>query len=287
MSSDTRVAGIASMTAAAALFATMDALVKLLTAHYPVPEVMAFRSAVALLVLTPLVTARGWRRLATRRPWAHAVRSALGLTAIGCFFLALQRLPLAQVIGISFAAPLVMTALSGPLLGEKVGPRRWIAVTVGFAGVLLIVRPDSADWNVGLVAALAGTLIYALVMVLLRDMGRTEATLTIVFWFSLGSTVATGALLPVVWVTPQPDHWWMLAAVGALGAGAQLLATRAVRLAPVAVVAPFDYLHLVFATGYGWALWRDWPTLHTLAGSAIIMAAGLYVVHREARGHAD
>lgn len=287
MGSDGRGAGIVCMIGAAAVFATMDAVVKWLVAAYPVAEIMAFRSAFALVLVLPAVVAGGWRRLATRRPWAHVLRSGLGLVAIACFFIAFETLPLAQVTGIFFAAPLAMTALSGPLLGERVGPRRWAAIVVGFAGVLLIARPEGAPWSLGMAAALAGTLIYALVMVLVRDMGRTEATLTIVFWFSAGTTLATGALLPWVWVPPQSGHWPLLAAVGVLGGIGQILATRAVRLAPVGVVAPFDYLHLVFATFYGWLLWQDWPSAATLAGSAVIMASGLYVMHREARGHAD
>ena len=287
MTSDRRLAGIVSMIGAAAVFATMDAVVKWLVALYPVVEIMAFRSAFPLALVVPAVIMGGWRLLATRRPWAHVLRSGLGLVAIACFFVAFEYLPLAQVTGIFFAAPLVMTALSVPLLGEKVGPRRWAAIAVGFAGVLMIARPEGAEWNLGMAAALAGTLIYALVMVLVRDMGRTEATLTIVFWFSAGTTLATGAALPWVWVPPEPGHWPLLAAVGVLGGAGQILATRAVRLAPVGVVAPFDYLHLVFATFYGWLLWRDWPSATTLAGSAVIMASGLYVMHREARGHAD
>ncbi|MBX9634637.1 MAG: DMT family transporter [Magnetospirillum sp.] len=279
----TRLTGIACMVAAASVFATMDALVKWLVAVYPVIQIMAFRSGFALVLVLPLLWRDGVGQLATRRKWAHLLRSLIGLVAIGCFFLALQSLPLAQVTGIFFAAPLMMTALSVPILKEVVGVRRWSAVAVGFLGVLLIVRPDNAVLNVGMAAALAGTVLYAVVMVLIRDMSRTEKTVTIVFWFSFSSTLVSGALAPWHWVAPGLWDFAMLAGVGLLGGAGQLLATQAVRMAPVSVVAPFDYLHLVFATAYGWALWRDWPSLSTLAGSAIIMACGLYVLHREAK----
>lgn len=282
-----RLAGIACMVAATSVFATMDALVKWLVAAYPVIQVMAFRSAFALVVVVPMLWVGGFGQLATGRKWAHLLRSLIGLIAIGCFFQALDDLPLAQVTGIFFAAPLMMTALSVPLLKEKVGPRRWAAVAVGFLGVLLIVRPDRAVLNGGMVAALAGTVLYAVVMVLIRDMSRTEKTVTIVFWFTVSSTLVSGALAPWHWVAPTGRDVALLAAVGLLGGAGQLLATQAVRLAPVSVVAPFDYLHLVFATGYGWVLWRDWPSLSTLAGSAVIMVCGLYVLHREARGRGD
>ena len=281
------VSGIVCMVAGAAVFATMDALVKWLVATYPVIQITAFRSAFALVVVPVLLAGGGRGQLRTRRPWAHGLRSVIGLIAIACFFEALNRLPLAQVTGIFFAAPLAMTALSVPLLKERVGPRRWAAVAVGFAGVLMIVRPDSAELNSGIIAALAGTALYAMVMVLIRDMSRTEKTVTIVFWFSLSSTLVSGAMAPFHWVPPSPLDFALLAAVGLLGGAGQLLATQAVRLAPVSVVAPFDYLHLVFASAYGWVLWRDWPTASTLAGSAVIMACGLYVLHREAKGTND
>ncbi|MBC7906979.1 MAG: DMT family transporter [Rhodospirillaceae bacterium] len=282
-----RLIGIACMVAAASVFATMDALVKWLVATYPVIQVMAFRSAFALVVVLPLLWAGGWGQLVTRRKWAHLLRSVIGLVAVACFFQALDDLPLAQVTGIFFAAPLMMTALSVPLLKERVGPRRWAAVAVGFLGVLLIVRPDRALLNGGMAAALAGTVLYAVVMVLIRDMSRTEKTVTIVFWFSASSALVSGALAPFYWVPPSGWDFALLAAVGLLGGAGQLLATQAVRLAPVSVVAPFDYLHLVFATGYGWALWHDWPSVSTLAGSAVIMVCGLYVLHREAQGRGD
>lgn len=282
-----RLVGIACMVGAASVFATMDALVKWLVADYPVIQVIAFRSAFALVVVLPVLWISGLGQVATQRKWAHLLRSLIGLIAIACFFQALNDLPLAQVTGIFFAAPLMMTALSVPLLKERVGPRRWAAVAAGFLGVLLIVRPDRAMLNSGMVAALAGTVLYALVMVLIRDMSRTEKTVTIVFWFSLSSTLVSGAMAPWHWLPPSGLDFALLAAVGLLGGAGQLLATQAVRMTPVSVVAPFDYLHLVFATGYGWALWRDWPSLSTLAGSAVIMACGLYVLHREAQGRGD
>lgn len=274
-------AGIACMVAATSLFAALDALVKWLVADYPVVQVLFFRSAFALVPLAPLFLRQGRAALATRRPWAHVARSAVGLVAISCFFIAFGHLPLAQVTIIAFAAPLVVTALSVPVLGEQVGWRRWAAVLAGFAGVLVIVRPGAMVWEIGLVAALLGTVLYATIMVLMRAMSRTERPVTIVGWFTLASTLASGAVVPFYWVTPTGWDWLLLALVGVVGGTAQLLITQAVRLAPVAVVMPFDYLHLVFATGFGWAIWGEIPTSRTLAGGAIIVAAGLYVLHRE------
>lgn len=276
--------GIACMVAGTSVFAAMDALVKALMADYPVVQVLFFRSAFALLPLAPLLLREGRAALATTRPWAHVARSGIGMVAIACFFVAFRELPLAQVTTIAFAAPLVVTALSVPVLGEAVGPRRWAAVGAGFVGVVVIVRPEGfAGFDLGLATALVGTLLYAVVMVLIRAMSGTERPLTIVGWFTLSSIVASGSALPWFWVAPDGWDWGLLAAVGILGGVGQLLITHAVRLAPVAVVMPFDYLHLVFAVALGWAFWAEMPGLRTLVGGAVIVAAGLYVLHRETR----
>lgn len=280
-------AGIGCMVAATSVFAAMDALVKWLVADYPVVQVLFFRSAFALVPLAPLLLREGRMALATTRPWAHALRSGIGMVAISCFFVAFGELPLAQVTFIAFAAPLVVTALSVPVLREHVGPRRWAAVLAGFAGVLVLVRPGEMVLNVGVVAALLGTVLYAIVMVLMRAMSRTERPVTIVGWFTLASLAATGAAVPLYWVAPVGWDWAALAAVGVLGGAAQLLVTQAVRLAPVSTVMPFDYLHLVFAIGFGWAIWGEVPGPRSLAGGAIIVAAGLYVLRREARKKND
>lgn len=280
-------AGIACMVAATSVFAGLDALVKWLVADYPVVQVLFFRSVFALVPLAPLLLREGRRSLATARPWAHLLRSGIGLAAISCFFIAFGKMPLAQVTIIAFAAPLIVTALSVPVLHEHVGPRRWAAVLAGFAGVLVIVRPGDMVFDLGMVAALLGTVLYATVMVLMRQMSGTERPVTIVGWFTLASILATGAAVPFHWVMPAGWDWLLLAAIGMLGGAAQLLVTQAVRLAPVSVVMPFDYLHLIFALGYGWAIWGEVPGPRTLIGGAIIVAAGLYVLQREARRQMD
>jgi drug/metabolite transporter (DMT)-like permease len=277
-------AGIACMVAGTSVFAAMDALVKALMADYPVVQVLFFRSVFALVPLAPLLWHEGRGALATGRPWAHVLRSGIGMVAIACFFVAFGALPLAQVTIIAFAAPLLVTALSVPVLKEKVGRRRWAAVSAGFVGVLVIVRPaDMAGFDIGLAAALLGTVLYAVVMVLIRAMSATERPVTIVGWFTLSSIAASGIALPWFWVQPIGWDWAGLAAIGIFGGIAQLLITQAVRLAPVSVVMPFDYLHLIFAITLGWAFWGEIPGPRTWVGGAIIVAAGLYVLHRETR----
>ena len=277
--------GIACMVAGTSVFAAMDALVKSLMADYPVLQVLFFRSAFALVPLAPLLWRDGRAALATRRPWAHVLRSGIGMVAIACFFIAFGALPLAQVTTIAFAAPLLVTALAVPVLKEKVGIRRWAAVSAGFAGVLVIVQPASlAGMELGLAAALFGTVLYAVVMVLIRAMSDTERPVTIVGWFTLSSTAISAMAVPWFWVQPVGLDWALLAAIGIFGGIGQLLITQAVRLAPVSVVMPFDYLHLIFAITLGWVVWAEIPAASTWTGGAIIVAAGLYVLHRETRG---
>ncbi len=273
------------MLAATTLFAGMDAVAKLLmVADYSVIQVLFFRAGFGLIPLAPLLWRSGRRAVATARPWAHVVRSAIALLAVGCFFLAIRRLPLVQVTAIGFAAPLLITALSVPLLKERVGRDRWLAVTAGFGGILVVAGPDAWSGDLlgaGAAFAVAGTVLYALAMVLMRDMGRTEAAVTTVFWFSVLTMVLTGAALPLVWQVPDPRAWGLFAAAGILGGTAQLLISQAVRLAPASVVAPFDYFHIVASSSLGWLLFAELPGPNTLAGAMVVMASGLYVLRRE------
>ncbi len=272
------------MLVATTVFAGMDALVKLLMAEHSLLQVLFFRAGFGLVPLVPLLWRGGMRVVATKRPWAHVVRSAIGLLAVGCFFMAFHRLPLVQVTAIGFAAPLLITALSVPLLKEKVTPGRWAAVATGFGGILIVAGPEA--WNgdllgAGAAFAVVGTFLYALVMVLMRDMGRTEAAVTTVFWFSMLTLVLTGATLPLVWQTPDPRAWVLFAGAGILGGIGQLLISQAVRLAPASVVAPFDYFHIVVSSSLGWLVFAEIPTVTTMAGALVVMASGLYVLRTE------
>lgn len=276
-------AGIAAMLAATSLFAGMDAMAKLLMAEYSVIQVLFFRAGFGLIALIPLLWRGGMGVIVTARPWAHVARSGIALVAVSCFFLAIHRLPLAQVTAIGFAAPLLITALSVPLLKERVALGHWLAVAVGFGGILIVAGPDAWSGDLlgaGAALALAGTFLYALAMVLMRDMGRTEAAVTTVFWFSILTIVLTGAALPLVWRAPDAQAWGLFAAAGILGGVAQLLMARAVRLAPASVVAPFDYFHIIMSASLGWLLFAEIPSLNTLTGALVVVGSGLYVLRR-------
>jgi len=275
--------GIASMLLAVAIFSCMDGLIKWLSATYPTIEIVFFRSAFAFLPLLPALLRGGRATLRTRRPFVQTGRAALGLVSMAAVFYCFRQMPLADVFGIAFSAPISVTAFSVPLLGERVGMRRWSAVVVGFLGVLVMVRPDSGLFASASWIALFATVLYALGQIFVRDLTRTETTTCIVFYVTLTTTVVSATAMPFVWVMPDPGDAALLAAVGILGGLAQLAFTRAFRLAPAAVVSPFDYTGLLYAGVIGYYVWGDVPTPTFLVGAAIVMASGLYILHRETR----
>jgi drug/metabolite transporter (DMT)-like permease len=276
--------GIAYRVAAMACMAVLAALVKWTGQHgVPVFEIIFFRQTFAFVPLAIYV----WRTTGpevfrTRRPIGHLVRSGVGLLGMVCGFSALQHLPLTEATAFNFASPLFMTALSALLLAEPVGRHRWGAVVVGFLGVLIMVRPVPGHLNVlGVSLALGGAVGAAGAMVAIRQIAGTERGPTIVFYFTLAGAVMglVGSLFH--WVTPDLPTLGLLILGGLVGGVGQLLLTEAVRVAPVGVVAPFDYTQLVWATGIGFVVWGEVPKAATLVGAVIVAASGVYILHRE------
>ena len=276
-------AGIGFMLLAVTLYGFMDALIKYQAARYPVVEVMFFRSLFALVPLAWLVRrGGGLSSLRTRQPRLQAARAIIGFVSLICFIEAFALMPLADVVAIGFAAPLFITALSVPLLGEQVGWRRWSAVLVGFLGVLIMVRPGSGLLGIAAVVALLGTLTYALSIITIRRLSATDGNAPTVASFTVFAVLATGAVLPFYWMTPSAGDWIMLVAIGLLGGAAQIAFTHAFSLAPPVIVAPFDYANMLLATMLGYLIWGDVPTAAVLAGAVLVIASGLYIVYREA-----
>lgn len=278
--------GIAYRVAAMACMACLSALVKWCGGRgVPVLEIIFFRNAFAFVPLGLYI----WRTsgpgvLKTRRPLGHLTRSAIGLGSMFCGFSAVQHLPLTDATAFQFASPLFMTALSALILAEPVGRHRWGAVLVGFVGVLIMCRPQPGHMNLtGVSLALGGALGAAGAMVAIRQISATEKGATIVFYFTLGGTVLglVGCLFD--WVTPDPLTLVFLVVAGLVGGVGQLLLTQALTVAPVGVVAPFDYTQLVWATGLGFLVWGELPRATTIAGAAVVAASGFYILHREIR----
>ena len=267
---------------------TMTALVKMATdrgAH--TFEIAFFRNAFAFIPLILYVGAtRSARALRTTRPLGHLVRAAIGVAGMLCGFSALAYLPLTEFTAITFAAPLFITALSAPVLGEKVGPHRWAAVIVGFIGVLLMVRPDPGHLiGLGSLLALGQAFGTAGAMLAIRQLGGTEPGVTIVFYFTLAAMVVGAVGMPFAWTSPGPELLTILVLTGICGGVGQMLLTQAYRLGPVALVAPFDYVTLLWTGLLGYLIWRETPSAGTIAGGVIVMASGLYVLSREHRAH--
>jgi drug/metabolite transporter (DMT)-like permease len=278
--------GVAYMLAAGATLTIMDAGIKWLTEDYPVPQIGFMRYAVGIVVAVIFA----WRlggvaTLRTSRPVGHALRSIFNLGTMLTFYYALDLLPLADTIAIGYAAPLFMTILSVPLLGERVGWRRWSAVVVGFLGVIVIVQPSPSGISTGAVFALAAALLYALTLVTSRQLSTTESSHTILFYYSVFVLVALAGFMPFVWVTPRLEDLWIILLVGIGGSFGQFFLNQALRYGEVSLLAPLDYVALIWATLLGFLLWGDIPSAWVWIGAAIIVASGIYIVRREAMLH--
>ena len=277
--------GIAFTVSNLALMAVLSALVKALGETYPVGELLFFRFAFALLpFLFLLPTVGGLAALRTKRPLEHAVRSISGVLSISLFFFALTIIPLADATALAYAAPIFITVFSIPLLGEHIGPRRWIAVLVGFLGVLLIARPTGASWNVGTLAAVGSAFFGAFVCIWLRRLSNSEKPLTITIYYNgTGMLLLGGWTLVTGWVWPQGLDVFLLVGLGLIASLQQYLFTVSYRFAEASLLAPFEYGLLVFAAIIGFVFWGEVPAATTWAGAAVIVGAGLYVAYREAQ----
>jgi len=278
--------GIILRVAAMFCLAGLAALVKWCSGRgVPVLEIIFFRNAFAFVpVLLYVWRTSGFTVLKTNRPVGHLTRSIIGLTGMVCGFTAVGLLPLTQSTAISFSAPLFMTALSALVLREHVGPHRWAAVAVGFVGVLIMVHPDPTRLvSAGTIFALVAAMGTAGAMTAIREIGRTEPGPTIVFYFTLAGAVLGLASLPFGWVIPDLGTLGLLIAAGLVGGVGQLFLTEALRRAPVAVVAPFDYTQLVWASLLGFLVWGETPRLATLIGAVVVAGSGVYILLRETR----
>jgi drug/metabolite transporter (DMT)-like permease len=278
--------GIALRVAAMCCMASLAAMVKWCSGKgVPVLEIIFFRNAFAFIpVLIYIWRTSGFEVLKTKRPLGHLTRSAVGLTGMVCGFTAVGLLPLTQSTALSFSSPLFMTALSALILGERVGRHRWWAVAVGFVGVVIMVHPDPAHFaGIGVVFSLAGALAAAGAMIAIREIGRTEPGPTIVFYFTLAGTALGLSSLPFGWVMPDVTTLALLIGGGLLGGVGQLLLTEALRHASVAVIAPFDYSQLVWASLIAFFVWHETPQALTWVGAVVVAASGLYVFWRETR----
>ncbi len=268
-------------------FACMGATVKVLGARLDPFQIAFFRCFLGLLFLLPFLLRSGGllQALRTRRPGRHIVRVVLGVIAMFCGFYAVTHMPLADVTTLGFTQPLFMIPLAALVLGEQMRRARWLATLAGFAGVLLMIGPGGGEGIYGLaaVAARSGAFIAACVKLLIKQLAVSERPITILAYFGVVSTLLSAVPALVVWRTPSLVELVLLSLVGGLGVIAQAFTIRALGSGEASAVMPFDYVRLLFATAFGFALFGDLPGLWTLAGAAVIVASTLFLARVEMR----
>jgi drug/metabolite transporter (DMT)-like permease len=286
--------GIAFKLISAALFAVMQALIRYLGARYPIGQVVFYRSVFAII---PVVLIYAWRGelaaiVRTERPLGQAGRGVLSIAGMFFNFGAVARLPLVESNAIAFSSPLFTVALAALILNERVRVYRWSAVIVGFVGVLVVLSPHlsgeeltaaigGATSLIGVVYAICGSLTNAGTAIQTRRLAQSESTSSIVFYFSLSCALAGLATLPFGWVTPSGGEFAALISIGILGGTGHIFLTESYRFASASLVAPFDYTAMIWALVLGYAMFGETPTSEIVLGSAIIAAAGLFVIWRE------
>lgn len=262
----------------------MDAIAKHLSASYDLVQIVWARYFFHFALIAPLVLWRyGWKGLKPPRLAAQVVRGGLLLGSTMLFFAAIALMPLADALALVFVAPLIVTALSPWLLGEKVGARRYGAVAVGFIGVIIIIRPGAGVFDLGALLALSGGTVFAFYLLATRRLsGSSPALVTLAFTALLGAFLMT-LFLPFFWRTPEPDDFALMASMGLIAAIGHLCVIRAYEWGEASLLAPFSYSEIVTMTLVGYVFFGDFPDAATWLGIAIVTASGVYISIRERR----
>lgn len=293
--------GIVCLSGGLALFGVQDLILKLLSGDYPLHQAMVLRGLTALPLLYLMVRMNGDGARLFAPGWtAAAARGVVSFLAYTSYYLALVALPLADTIALYFSAPLMIVALSVVMLGERVSLPRWIAVLVGFGGVIIMVRPGSAMFDGAALLAVGSGLAYALSMILARIQGGSRSAAVLAFHgnavFLIGALLLAAVFgggqfagdghpslqfMTRAWVMPSPTDALLMASCGVIAALGLTLITQAYRIAPSAAVAPFEYTLMIWGVAYGWIFLGDWPDRTAWTGIAVITGAGLFVLLRE------
>ncbi len=280
------LAGTLWMLAGMSAIGLVDGLAKWLARDLHGVQVAWGYFLVMLVCLLPVAAARRTspaRLLRSYRPWLQLARAGCLVMSLSCLFFSLRWLPLAEATTIGFTAPLFIVALSGPMLGERVGRARWAAVLAGMLGALIVARPGTGLLHWSSMVALTGAFFFAQFNIVTRKLGATDRPLTTLFHtFGIGTLILSAAV-PVVWITPTAAQWLVFAVSGTLGLLGHYAIFRSLALADASVVAPLNYVRLVWAVAIGVVIFGDVPDAWTLTGGAITVASGLYVVLRSRR----
>jgi drug/metabolite transporter (DMT)-like permease len=274
--------GLTAIVAAVFLGSVADASAKWFGGQgYAPTQVVFMRYVFGLIPVAFFLYYSGVGALYTRRPRAHVFRALLGFGSIAFFFWGVTLMPLAEAMAISFTAPLFTTALSVPILGERVGIRRWSALAVGFVGALIVIRPGTDAFRPEALVVIVSAFIYALNMIMTRHMSATETNVSMFTYTTIGAGLISAPFLLLSWQTPSPSHLVLFSGFGVIEGCASFLLIIAYRNVAASVAAPFDYTSLIWGAIFGWVLWGENPDATVWVGAGIIALAGIYIARRE------
>lgn len=283
---DEPLQGILLMCASMAVFSAMDCASKFLTGDYHPVMVTWGRQAMQTLMLVPLVFWFGPERsLRSSAPVQQALRGLFLIASTVCFVSGLAALPLAEAAAIGFVSPMFTTALSIPLLGEQVGWRRWAAILVGFAGVLIVIRPGTAAFDPAAFFPVASSLFWAFALIVTRKMSHRDTPLTTLIYASVVGLLAATLPLPWYWTMPDATGLALMAGMGVLSLAGHYLLVRAFQRGSASILAPFSYSQMIWATLFGYLVFDSLPDGWTWVGAVVIILSGVYVWHRERVRH--
>lgn len=263
----------------------MNVAAKYLSVEYPTTQILWARYTGHLVFMMAMFMPRhGLGLLRATRPGVHIVRSLLMFVSTVCFFTALRWIPVPTASAINFTGPLIVTALAAPMLGETVGPRRWAAVAVGFAGAMIIIRPGGADTHWAMLLVLVTALSYALYQVVTRKTSSVDTPETSITYIAVVGAALSSIVVPFDWVTPHSAlHLGLFCLLGLIGGVGHYFIIRAFQLGEASLLAPFAYGQLIMATVLSWLVFETFPDLWTFVGAGVIVASGLYITYRESR----
>ena len=262
-------------------FSLMDVIVKW-SVDYPIGQILFFRGFFGIIFYFFIIPRdRLHNFYQTKRPGLHSLRCLAGLIAIVAIFIALRKLPLATVVSISFAAPIFTTIFSIFLLSEKVGIYRWLAVLVGFIGILIITEPGISELNIYYIFPIIFCLGLSYVAITLRQLSSTEPVWLISLFFSIAITLLSFLTIPFGWVMPSLNHFIILSLIGVFGGVSNLWLSQSYKYSEVSLVTPLKYLTLVFAIIFGYFIWGEIPTIKTLIGAFLVIISTLIIFRRE------
>lgn len=253
-------------------FAIMYALIKGVGLEFGIAQLVFFRSLVALLIFSPMLL-QNRHLLKTNRLKGHLLRSIFGLTSMFCLFVSAPHIPFTDLTLIIFTMPLFVTILSYPLLKEKVARNQYLIVIAGFIGIFIATEPETNNFTIYYFIAVAGSALYGLAVITIRQLGETEAPGTTFFYFTIICTILSGCTLPFDWISPNSMDWAYLFGIGVFGGLAQFAMIKAYKLAPANLIAPVEYTQFLWAIVFGLVIWGEVPSLKTYIGALIIIGA--------------